>query len=182
MDSLNDTYTKESLVLALEKIHQDVADYFADVPSETFFICPEGGWSPSDNLDHLVKSVKPIVRVMQLPKEKLQSLFGIASQPSRSYLEIHDAYVQALHNGAQAFGRYLPDQSAPASESEEAKAQLWAEWVQLGPALLAQVESWRENDLDTYLLPHPILGNLTFREMLFFTLCHNQRHMTVEGD
>lgn len=182
MDNLNNTYTKESLVLALEKIHQNVTNYFADVPAENLFIRPDDGWSLSDNLDHLVKSVKPIVRAMRLPKEKLQSLFGLASQPSRSFQEIYEVYLQALHNGAQAAGRFLPDQSAPAIEPEEAKTRLLAEWIQLGPELLEQVEGWSESDLDTYLLPHPLLENLTFREMLFFTLCHNQRHMTAEGD
>ena len=52
----------------------------------------------------------------------------------------------------------------------------------MGPVLLEQVEAWSESDLDTYVLPHPLLENLTSREMLFFTLCHNQRHMTAEGD
>jgi hypothetical protein len=183
MEDLNNIHTKESLLLALQSTHKNVANYFAAMPPENFFARPDDGWSPSDNLDHLVKSVQPIARAMQLPKEKLKSLFGIASRPSRSFQDIYDAYLQALHNGAQASGRFLPDQApAPAIEPEEAKAQLLTQWVQLGPVLLAQVEAWSESDLDTYLLPHPLLENLTFREMLFFTLCHNHRHMTVEGD
>lgn len=182
MEDLNSTYTKESLLLALERIHQNVTNYFAAMPPENFFARSEDGWSPSDNLDHLVKSVKPIARAMQLPKEKLKSLFGIASRPSRSFQEIYDGYLQAIHNGAQASGRFLPDQATPTIEPEEAKAQLLVQWVQLGPVLLEQVEAWSESDLDTYVLPHPLLENLTFREMLFFTLCHNQRHMTAEGD
>lgn len=182
MENLNNIYTKESLLLALESIHKNVASHFAAMSPENFFTRPDDGWSPSDNLDHLVKSVKPIARAMQLPKEKLKSLFGIAPRPSRSFQEIYDGYLQAIHNGAQASGRFLPDQATPTIESEEAKAQLLAEWVQLGPVLLAQVEAWSESDLDTYLLPHPLLENLAFREMLFFTLCHNHRHMTAAGD
>lgn len=149
---------------------------------KTSLLAPQDGWSPSDNLDHLVKSVKPIARAMQLPKAKLQSLFGLASRSSRSFPEIHDLYLQAIHNGAQASGRYLPGQTALVIEPEEAKSQVLAQWVQLGSVLLEQVEAWNESDLDTYLLPHPLLGNLTIREMMFFTLCHNQRHMTAEGD
>jgi hypothetical protein len=39
------------------------------------------------------------------------------------------------------------------------------------------VDSWREADLDRYRLPHPLLGKLTLREMLFFTLYHNYHHV-----
>ncbi len=39
------------------------------------------------------------------------------------------------------------------------------------------VASWREEDLDRYVLPHPLLGKLTLREMLCFTLYHNYHHV-----
>ena len=38
-------------------------------------------------------------------------------------------------------------------------------------------------DLDAVLLPHPLLGKLTVREMLFFTVYHVQHHRAlVERD
>jgi hypothetical protein len=33
--------------------------------------------------------------------------------------------------------------------------------------------------LERIRLPHPLLGRLTTREMLFFTLYHNQHHVEV---
>jgi hypothetical protein len=39
-----------------------------------------------------------------------------------------------------------------------------------------RVVSWSEIDLDRYRLPHPLLGKLTVREMLFFTLQHLAHH------
>jgi hypothetical protein len=38
---------------------------------------------------------------------------------------------------------------------------------------------WPEAKLDAIQLPHPLLGNLTVREMLFFTLFHQSHHMDV---
>ena len=52
------------------------------------------------------------------------------------------------------------------SKRAEQSQQLWS-----------AVGSWREADLDRYLLPHPLLGKLTIREMLFFTLYHNYHHV-----
>lgn len=35
---------------------------------------------------------------------------------------------------------------------------------------------WSETQLDSYLLPHPVLGRVTVREMLMFTLFHFDHH------
>ena len=39
-----------------------------------------------------------------------------------------------------------------------------------------RIDSFSEKDLDNYILPHPLLGKLTIREMLFFTIYHVQHH------
>ncbi len=41
---------------------------------------------------------------------------------------------------------------------------------------MVSVPSWSETSLDRYRLPHPLLGRLTVREMLFFTLGHGLHH------
>ena len=33
-----------------------------------------------------------------------------------------------------------------------------------------------EEDLDNYILPHPLIGKTTIREMLYFTIYHVQHH------
>jgi hypothetical protein len=46
----------------------------------------------------------------------------------------------------------------------------------LANQLASSIGRWREEDLDYYRLPHPLLGKLTVREMLFFTVYHNYHH------
>jgi hypothetical protein len=55
-------------------------------------------------------------------------------------------------------------------------------WRRAAGALVDSIKNWQEQDLDRYLLPHPILGKLTVRELLFFTIYHDMRHMSPEGD
>jgi hypothetical protein len=43
-------------------------------------------------------------------------------------------------------------------------------------------ESWNEEDLDTIRLPHPLLGKITAREMIYFTLYHAKHHVTATKD
>ncbi len=51
------------------------------------------------------------------------------------------------------------------------------QWERVSSKLLTNLERWSEQQLDTLRLPHPILGKLTVREMLFFTEFHTRHHL-----
>jgi hypothetical protein len=38
------------------------------------------------------------------------------------------------------------------------------------------INKWKAADMEIYLLPHPLLGKLTIREMLLFTIYHIEHH------
>ena len=46
-------------------------------------------------------------------------------------------------------------------------------------SLNKKIELFSEQDLDSHILPHPLLGKLTFREMLYFTIYHVQHHQDL---
>ena len=46
-------------------------------------------------------------------------------------------------------------------------------------AVHTTTHSWGELALDRYRLPHPLLGRLTVREMLLFTLYHSVHHFNL---
>ena len=109
-------------------------------------------------------------------------MLGKAEKPSVSYEELCKIYRDELAKGALASGRYLPDQESPSENAEQKKKDLLEQWSTASDELVSVVELWDENDLDNYLLPHPILGKLTVREMIFFTIYHNLRHASLAGD
>jgi hypothetical protein len=41
---------------------------------------------------------------------------------------------------------------------------------------------WPERALDRHLLPHPLMGLLTIREMLAFTVYHTAHHLRRVAD
>jgi uncharacterized damage-inducible protein DinB len=41
------------------------------------------------------------------------------------------------------------------------------------------VQKFSEKDLDYYVLPHPLIGKLTLREILFFCFYHVQHHHKI---
>ena len=175
-------FTKPELIAALKDSNQRAESWFSAMPARDFFTRHGEVWSPSDNVDHLIKAVKPIAKALKLPKITLQAMFGKPEKPSMTYEELCKVYRAEIAKGARASGRYLPNQETPTDLAEDKKKLLLEQWSKANTELLSVVEKWDENELDQYQLPHPLIGKLTIREMLFFTIYHNLRHASLEGD
>jgi len=174
--------TKTDLISAIKDSTQRAESWFIEIPASDFFTRQGEVWSASDNVDHLIKAVKPIIKALRLPKFTLHTMFGKPEKPSMTYEELCEIYRDELSKGAQASGRFLPDQESPAENADAKKRELLEQWTNASAELVSIVEILDESELDQYLLPHPILGKLTIREMLFFTIYHNLRHASQEGD
>jgi uncharacterized damage-inducible protein DinB len=180
--NLSEITTKHELINTLKDSNQRVTNWFTEIPAEHFFIRQGEVWSASDNVDHLIKAHKPIAKALKLPKITLRAMFGKPDKPSMTYEELCRIYREEIAKGAQASGRYLPTQEHPDSNTETKKRELVDQFSKASGELVSAIEKWDEKELDDYLLPHPILGKLTIREMLFFTIYHNLRHASQEGD
>jgi hypothetical protein len=132
-------------------------------------------WSPADNVRHLIKSTLPVTKALKLPKLLLRTLFGPAEKVSTSYEELVTRYRELLAAGGNA-GKFAP-RTIPVPEDVDAwQRKLVGTCRDSVSDLSHTVGRWSESDLDRYRLPHPLLGKLTLREMLFFTLYHYNHH------
>jgi len=82
-----------------------------------------------------------------------------------------------LAEGAKAPRQFLPHGAHAPIRSAQMRLKILRDWETVGAKLLATIHPWPESDLDRCLLPHPLLGKLTVREMIFFTLYHNLHHV-----
>ena len=179
---MTDINTKSELLAALKDSNQRAEKWFGEMPAKDFFTRMGEVWSPSDNVDHLIRAVKPIAKALRLPKITLQAMFGKPDKPSMSFEELCKVYRDEIAKGAQASGRYLPNQESPTNDAEDKKKALLQAWSKANAELLSVVEKWDVDEMDRYLLPHPLIGKLTIREMIYFTIYHNLRHASLEGD
>ncbi len=174
--------TRDELFAALKDSNQRAGTWFLEIPASDFFTREGEVWSHSDNLDHMIKAVKPITKALKLPKITLQAMFGKPEKASISFEELCRQYRDQIAKGGQASGRYLPEQKSPVDSAEEEKRILLEQWSNASGELVSVAEKWQEEELDKYQIPHPLLGKLTIREMLYFTIYHNLRHASQEGD
>jgi hypothetical protein len=150
---------------------------FWDSFSTAEFFAPLGdAWSPADNVRHLLKTNRPVLQALSTPKALLLIRFGAGVRASRTCAQVRERYLAALASGVTA-GRFTPSPLNTSNHTDEQRTTLIATLDEVGQNLADAVAGWGEWPLDRLRLRHPALGNLTVREMLFFTLYHNLHHV-----
>lgn len=165
---------KPQIIFALNEKIDAFNNYIEPLSKEQFEATPNGKWSAGQNLDHLIRAIKPLQLAYRLPKFALFILFGKTNRASRTYDELVTKYKTKLTAGGKASGPFIPPVI-----SFEKKETLIRKYKEQKQKLIAKVEKQDEKDLDTYILPHPLLGKVTLREMLFFTIHHNEHHLEL---
>ncbi len=162
---------KQAIKTLLQTSFAEFTAFIDTLSDHRFIVSPEGKWSAGQQLDHLIRSAKPVNTAMKLPRFLLR-YFGKPAARSRSYEEIREAYRKVLGHGAVATRPYIP----PVTEASQ-RAGLQLAFQQQADKLLKQIDKWSEEELDKYQVPHPLLGKLTIREVLYFTAYHNHHHL-----
>lgn len=165
---------KEQLITAIGQQFEAFSNLIRQWPDASFETMPEGKWSAGQQLDHLIRSVKPVNLAFRLPGWLLRILFGKPNRPTRTYEVLVEKYLQKLNAGGVASGPFVP----PAIPLARKQALLGV-YNREAQRLIKIVMRWQDADLDRYLLPHPLLGKLTLREMLFFTIYHTGHHQRL---
>lgn len=164
------------LVGALRRL-DDAGEAFLHSMSGGEFFAPQGAaWSPAEHLRHLAKSARPVARALEAPRIVLAFRFGLHRGPSPSFADLRQRYLAALAAGAQA-GRFTPSAKAAPADPEAGRDEVLGEWHAANRSLERAVGRWSERSLDRHQLPHPVLGLLTVREMLAFTVYHTAHHL-----
>jgi hypothetical protein len=115
---------------------------------------------------------------MRLPGIVPRLLFGVGMSPSRSFAQIQSIYQEALSNGAQA-GNYAPRRLEYPEYPKGVRQKIMLEWNRVWGQLIRATHGWDDRSLDRLRLPHPLIGKLSMREMLYFTLYHHRHHWEI---
>jgi DinB superfamily len=170
--------TLDDLNTDLRRLQAESEEFLATLSTQDF-LAPQGEkWSPAEHVRHLSKATFPLVRALGLPRPLLLVLFGLRRGGSRGFAELREVYQSRLAAGGTA-GRFAPSPRPAPADPEAERTRILEAWHQAHVALLSQMMRWPEPALDRYRLPHPLLGKLSVREMLFFTLYHNAHHLRL---
>src|SRR6185369_3256899 len=141
---------KSQIISALNENVDAFNNYIARLTKEQFEVTPNGKWSAGQNLDHLIRAIKPLQLAYGLPKFALRVMFGKTNRPSKTYEELVAKYKVKLATGGRASGPFIPP-----FISFEKKDELIKKYAEQKQKLIAKIEKLNEKDLDVYILPHP---------------------------
>jgi len=173
---VDEPFTRAEIARDLGRVRQWSAAFWERFSDAEIFAPLDGGWSPMAHARHLVKSNRPVAQALAVPRILLFLRFGRASRPSSRYSELVTRYRGALEGGLKA-GRYAASPLPAERQTTEERRRSLAALEGTLEALLRALDGWPERALDRRRLPHPGIGMLTVREMLFFTLYHNTHHV-----
>jgi len=164
--------TMLEIIEALESNAHSVAELFPGIPERLFFDGDPDHWSPAHHLAHLTQaseSVGPALWSETLPLHP--------TRRSRTYAEVRDAAaasVAATHKDRlREMGRKVV--IAPGLT----RADIVNAFGSASANVRTAAAAWSEDELDRHALRHPLIGQLTVREMLLFFVVHERHHLKL---
>ena len=163
--------TQLEIKQALKKAYTVCSDAAVQAGNDIFFKNFNDKWSIGENLIHLSKAAKSFNNALKMPKEQILAAFGIANHPSKSYDEVYELYQQKLSERVIVAPNFIGQYT----EGDTLDNTI-ARYTQQHEDLITNLTLFTENELDSLQVPHPLLGNLTFREMYEFMIFHIKHH------
>ncbi len=168
--------TKNEIIKAAEKTFSAFTDYCTSITEFVFFDKPNTKWSVAENVQHLIVSTTTSTLAFSLPKFLVLFIGGKPNRKSKTYEELVSNYKNKLEEGGKASGRFIPNPI----KLNFGKQKLMSNWKKATTKYLTAILKNRsENDLDNYLVKHPLLGKITLRELCYFTVYHTQHHLNI---
>lgn len=167
---------KKELENHVEKTHASLCDWLIAHDDNKWEKGPNGKWTTGQHIKHLLLSAEAFNKALLFPKIILGSKFGKSNRDTRSYDEVVEKYHLKLAANPNVESPFNKGLDVPTIEQKQA---LIDSLNKEKNTLLKRMNKWKEKDLDTYILPHPLLGRMPIREMAMFMSYHTEHHHTI---
>ena len=155
----------------LTENHRNFTEFILALSAKEYSYSPAGKWNAGEHLDHILRGVSAVETALSLPKFVSGFLFGKADRDSSDYDTLVANYRARLESGGKASGKFIPDKNEIAK-----REKLVEKLINSVNGLNRKLETYSEGQIDQLLIPHPLIGKLTTREMMYFTIYHVEHH------
>lgn len=159
--------------------HQTLHDWLQNHADENWVKGPKDKWNTGEHIVHLIQSEAALNKALLLPKFYMKYKFGTNNRENRTYAQVVKKYQDKLVAN--------PDVKSPISKKMptitlDNKSTFISKLKKGKLKLLKKFQKWNDRDLDTYLLPHPLMGRMTIREIMMWNAYHTEHHYNILKD
>ena len=160
----------------IEEKYQVLFDWLNQQPAENWETGPEGKWTTSQHILHLVNSLQLLNNALSYPRFFLKYKFGLSNRPSRSYEEVVKKYQEKLEENKDKTIAFNENLKSPLLKDRPrllTRLQIQYKKSQYKTRKISDV------NLDTLVIPHPLMGKMTVRELIMWAAYHTEHHTTI---
>ena len=167
---------KEAIADLIETKHSELISWLENQPEDSWIHGPDGKWTTGQHALHLLQSIRPLNDALSLPKFLLRLKFGKANRPVRDYDAIVQRYQERLEDAKGKTFKGSKNMKIPTlSDKHYILNRLQTEYKKLQ----YKTRKISDKNLDTVILPHPLMGKMPVREIIMWTAYHAEHHTTT---
>lgn len=168
-------HNKSELIAALRTQKLEIPALLSSIPSQQFFDGSSEHWSVGYHVQHITSAVNRVAQGLLsagvLPKRE-------PATASRDFATMCETYLEALKNTPSETLRQLGSR-VMLEEHQDLNAyknQLISSFANAIENFNVALEGFDEANFEHLGMPHPVMGLLSSREMVFFIVYHNTHH------
>lgn len=164
---------KDSIADLIDDKNQALINWISKQDDEKWLEGPSGKWTTGQHALHLLQSFKPLNAALSMPKFVLRYKFGKANRPVRDYQTVVNRYQERLKGvEGKTFGPSKNMGVPTISEKQYLLDRLQVE----SKKLQYKTRKISDKNLDSLILPHPLMGKMPIREIIMWTAYHIEHH------
>ncbi|PQJ81557.1 DinB family protein [Polaribacter glomeratus] len=164
---------KVEIAELLDTKYKELFKWLEHQPREDWEKGPETKWSVSQHIQHLVDSLQLLNNALSYPRFILKYKFGTCNRALRDYESVAKIYQQKLTvnlEKAKVYNQKLKKPTLAERDRLLTRMQIQQKKLQYKTVHIS------ERNLDTLVLPHPLMGKMTVREIIMWTAYHTEHH------
>lgn len=160
----------------IDKKYQKLFKWLNQQPIENWETGPEGKWTASQHILHLVNNLQLLNNALSYPRFFLKYKFGLSNRPSRDYDAVVKRYQEKIEENKDKTIDFNKDLKSPLLKDRPrllTKLQIQHKKLQYKTRKISDI------NLDTLVIPHPLMGKMTVRELIMWAAYHTEHHTTI---
>ncbi|WCO03006.1 DinB family protein [Psychroserpens ponticola] len=164
---------KDAIAELIEEKNNALVRWISEQEDDKWTTGPKGKWTTGQHALHLLQSIKPLNSALSMPKFVLRYKFGKTNRGLRDYQTVINRYQERLKDvKGKTYGPSKNMEIPALTEKQYLLDRLQVE----SKKLQYKTRKISDKNLDSLILPHPLMGKMPIREIIMWTAHHIEHH------